>query len=621
MEETLLFVLHAVLRGDAQTGELLRAARQARPVGSRHQLLLLCDLPDAGAAALPEEAPMLRRLQSGVMSMNARSSGGFLLLVRRRVFSDACRAYLGESQPLSYRHVAAQLICRGETDAAFDAATVAPASLKGRFSHVLFSEISLSCTPDTPARMMEALPSSSGCIAARVLENDAFPHTALARLVKSAPFALSPLQSAALDRLRRKRQAIPDAPMLFSADALAASLDEPIRHAPTARDCFFIRRHSMTLPDFFAAHRRLCLSGSCLHAALPPMQIALLFFSAASGLPGLAALALLPAELWALCHPRQLPGALLRLSLLPLTACVSLDALLCRMLARSRLLRLRVPDTLITPQGCMLFGAALLPAAFYGAQALAALLPVSLLWLAAPLIFPALHAPTIERIPLDADQRRQLRALAGSAFFDSESAEAAPPMHMLITCCGCMLDLLEPDEAARRIEALLGATAQDALTPCGFASMLCAAQYLRERMRDCDAALRELPARIEAAALSLPLEKSSGKLGLFLAAARRELSVSHAQERLPKTEAPEPLDLLFLPLGSAKASPVYPLSLPLTHPHTFLRRQLRAKDAPIFLPEPASRVLFLAAAALGHPFFALLKRSPVAGPYMPLLSV
>ena len=88
-----------------------------------------------------------------------------------------------------------------------------------------------------------------------------------------------------------------------------------------------------------------------------------------------------------------------------------------------------------------------------------------------------------------------------------------------------------------------------------------------------------------------------------------------------KSEIPEPLDLLFLPLESAKSSPVYPLSLPLTHPHTFLRMQLLAKEQPVFLPKPASQFLFLSAAALNHPFFALLERSPVAGPYMPLLFV
>jgi len=84
---------------------------------------------------------------------------------------------------------------------------------------------------------------------------------------------------------------------------------------------------------------------------------------------------------------------------------------------------------------------------------------------------------------------------------------------------------------------------------------------------------------------------------------------------------PEPHDLLFLPMQRAKASPVYPLSLPLTHPHTFLRRQLLCKDAPVFLPDPASRFLFLAAAALDHPFYALLERSPVTGPYAPLLLI
>lgn len=621
MEQTLLFVMHAVLHDEAEIGGILRMARQARPAGSKYTLLLLCDLPDAGAASLPGDAPMLRRLQSGVMAMNARNSG-FLLLVRRRVWDDAQRAFLGENQPVSCRRVIARLLAQGETDAAFDAATVSPASLKGRFSHVLFSEISLACTPDTPARMLETLESSSVCcIAARVAERHAFPQTALARLCAAAPFSLTPFQNARHAYLRRKGLGLPDAPVLFSADALAASPCTPLA-VPAAQDCVFVRRNSRTLPDYFSAYRQLCLKDGLFHALLPLFQMALLFAGAAVGLPWLAALALLPAELWTLLHPRLLPGALLRLALLPLTACVSLDALLCRMLAKSRLLRLRVSDPLISPQGSMFFAAVLLPAAMHGAQALAFLLPVCLLWLAAPLIIPALDAPTIERIPLDHNQRSQLRTLAESAFWDSDSTDAPPPMRMLIACCGCMLGLTEPDEAARRIEKQLDALSQDALSVPGFAAMLCTAQYLRERMRDCDAALRELPMIIEAAALQLPLEKNAGKLGLLLAAARGELSSSEAAARLAKTEAPDPAALLFLPLMSAKASPVYPVSLPLTHPHTFLRRQLLAgDDTPVFLPEPASRVLFLAAAALGHPFHALLERSPIAGPYMPLLSV
>jgi len=622
MEEPLLYVLHAVLRSITQVGSILRAARHARPQSIPCSLLLLCDLPDAGAAILPEDTPMIRRLQSGVMAMSARSGSGFMLLVRRRIWDDAQRTYLGENQHGSCRRIVAQLLSSGETDAVFDAATVSPASLKGRFSHVLFSDISFACTPDTPLRMLHALKSSPfGSISAYVLEKRTFPQTALARLCASSPFSLSPFLHAKADRLCRKEYALPDAPALYTADALPSSADTPVCSIPVARECFFVRRSSRTLPELFVGYRQFILKGGTMHALLPLFQMMLLVVSAACGLPWLAALALLPAELWAFLHLRLLPGALLRLSLLPLTACVSLDALLCRMFARSRLLRLRVPDSLITPQICMLFAAVLLPAAMYGAQALAALLPVCLLWLAAPLIIPALDAPTIERIPLDINQHKQLRSLAEGAFFDSETTAASPSMRMLILCSGCMLGLLEPDEAARRIEKLLDALQQDTLSAPGAAAMLCSAQYLREHMGDCDAALRDLPVKIEAAALRLPHEKAVGRLSLFLSAARKKTPAAQAHAHFAKADAPEPLDLLFLPLESAKASPVYPLSLPLTHPHTFLHRQLLSKDTPIFLPEPALRFLFLSAAALDHPFFALLERSPVTGPYMPLLWV
>ena len=171
MEQALLFVMHAVLRSDAGIGGILRAMRHARPAGSGYALLLLCDLPDAGAATMPGDAPMLRRLQSGVMSMNARSGGGFFLLVRRRVWDDAQRAYLGENQSVSYRHVVARLISCGEADAVFDAATISPASLKGCFSHVLFSEVTLSCTPDLPARMLDALNRDPDAQPGQVLAN------------------------------------------------------------------------------------------------------------------------------------------------------------------------------------------------------------------------------------------------------------------------------------------------------------------------------------------------------------------------------------------------------------------------------------------------------------------
>lgn len=620
MNGALLHVLHAELHAIAQIPDLLRAARHAAPKQAAHCVLLLCDLASASAQELPGDAPMLRKLQSGVMAMNARSAGEFQLLVRRRVWDDAARAYLGADRKTSCRETIARLTASGETEEAFAAVTCSPASLHDRFDFVLFSDISLSCTPDTPVRMAEAL-TRSGCgvLSAQVLEKKAFPQTALARLCAASPFSLSPLRAARKDRLRRKAQGSADAPMIYTLKALAASLIEPPRSAPIAEGCFFVRRQPPTLPGFFREHRIRCLHGDILHALLPAAQLLLLFISGLTGLPWLTALALIPPELWAFVHPRQLPAALVRLALLPLTALVSLDALLGRMLARSRLLRLRVPDVLITPQGCALFGAMLLPIALHSAQALATLLPVCLLWLAAPLIVPALGAPTIERIPLNRDQLSRLRRMAEGSFFDSTDSSGSPPLRMLAACVGCMLGILEPDEAARQAKAQLDALENQPVSAYEMSALLAAAQFLREKMGDCDASLRELPGDIENKTLSLPLRPSLGRLRALLAAARQEISTAQALEQMARSGIPEPQELLFLPLQSVKSTPVYPLSLPLTHPHTFLQRQLLEKKAPTFLPDPASSVLFLAAAALGHPFHTLLIRSPIAGPYMPLL--
>ena len=146
MEDALLYVLHATVQDAGQIGSILRAARHARPHDSRCCLLLLCDLPDAGASVLPEDAPILRRLQSGVMAMNARDSTRFLLLVRRRVWDDAQRTYLGENQHISCRRIIAQLLSSGETDAVFTAATISPSTLKSAV-HPLNADFSMVVIP------------------------------------------------------------------------------------------------------------------------------------------------------------------------------------------------------------------------------------------------------------------------------------------------------------------------------------------------------------------------------------------------------------------------------------------------------------------------------------------
>ncbi len=76
---------------------------------------------------------------------------------------------------------------------------------------------------------------------------------------------------------------------------------------------------------------------------------------------------------------------------------------------------------------------------------------------------------------------------------------AAPGAAMLVACGGCMLGFLEPDEAARQMTALLPDLSSVPLDAHETACALAAAQAIRERMADCDAALRSLPAQIERA--------------------------------------------------------------------------------------------------------------------------
>ena len=158
-----------------------------------------------------------------------------------------------------------------------------------------------------------------------------------------------------------------------------------------------------------------------------------------------------------------------------------------------------------------------------------------------------------------------------------------------------MLDVLEPDEAARQTQALLAAgPAVD--SPVEHAALLVCAQFLRERMADCDAALRALPAQLEDYA-----RKKAGTLPPF-----------------PSASQSDPLCSLFLPLGPARRMAQHAMTLPLTHPHTYLKRLLPDGNP---AGEPLARFLALAAAALDHPFHALLLRSPVAAPYAVMMYV
>ena len=596
MNHSLLHVVAFALRAQADADDALRQLRRLCAGDCSHTLLLFADFHAADAARLPEDELLLRRLQSGVMAMNARRPGRFLLLARRRVWDDAARQYLGLEQPLSCREVIAQLLASGQTSAVFDAATVSPASLKGRFDAVLFSDMDLACTPDTPARMLAALDHAPcGRVAAPVRHPRAYPETVFARLVRTCGFSLSPVFAARETLLARGGLLPVDSPTLYTVEALAASLTSPVSDAPMAEGCFFIHRTPLTLRPLLSAHRLHALRHTDLQSFLPLFQLALLVASALTGVPLLTALALLP-EALALLRPRLLPGALLRTALLPLTAAVSLDALLCRLFARSRWIRLRLPRSLVSAQGCMLMGAVLLPLAIASVQALVPLLPILLLWLSAPLLLPALASPTLERIPLADDQRARLRTLAESAYFDAAQDVHAPPaLRMLAACAGSMLGVLEPDEAARQTQALLAAGPSVA-SPVEHAALLVCAQYLRERMAACDAALRALPAQLEDYA-----RDKAGALPPF-----------------PSASQDDPLPALFLPLGPARRMAQHAMTLPLTHPHTYLKRLL-PDEAPS--GEALARFLALAAAALDHPFHALLLRSPVAAQYAPLLYV
>ena len=186
--------------------------------------------------------------------------------------------------------------------------------------------------------------------------------------------------------------------------------------------------------------------------------------------------------------------------------------------------------------------------------------------------------------------------MAESAYFDAAQDVHAPAaLRMLAACAGCMLGVLEPDEAARQTQVLL--TAEPAVdSPVENAAHLVCAQFLRERMADCDAALRALPAQLE--------EYARKKAG--------------TQTPFPSASQDDPLAALFLPLGPAGRTAQHAMTLPLTHPHTYLKHLLPDGNP---TGDSLARFLALAAAALDHPFHALLLRSPVAAPYAVMLYV
>ncbi len=180
---SLLCVLTASPRTLADVHLLSRRMLAMR--ASADALLALCDLPDAFAAVMPEDEPLLRVLQSAVMAADARA-GRFLLLVRRRVWDDASRLYLGD---------------RGQTQVSFAAASFSPASLAGQFSSVLFCPADVSCAPDVLPRMSAAL-DESGLLAARVLPP---LHDCAPLLTRLPDFSFSEGLAALRHRLARQK--------------------------------------------------------------------------------------------------------------------------------------------------------------------------------------------------------------------------------------------------------------------------------------------------------------------------------------------------------------------------------------------------------------------------------
>lgn len=614
MKENLLCVVLAAPRRAEDVSDLMRTLRAMRDAAD--SLLLFCDLPDAFSAALPEDDALIRSLQSGVMSLASRMPGRFLLLVRSRSWDDAARRYLGESQPVRPHAVLAELMVSGHAPSALSAASFSPASLAGQFSAVLFLPASVACTPDVPRRMLAAL-GECGMLRARVLPPLLDDEPLLSRL-SARGFSLSAPYAAAADLLARRNLSMDfDQPLLCSAQAVSRLTRRGLSICPLWEEAAFVRRRFSTFREEEHSLERL-LSSACrsplpahpddalpkwLHALsplilfTPLLRMLLVFLAAVTGweLPALLAFI----EPYALLHPRLLPGALVRLSLLPVCAVRAFNALFAHGLARSPLIRVRFPNGAKSPTACAVCAVALIPAAFFSLHALAPLFALALLWLCAPLLVRSLDLPARERIPLSAKEHQRLLVLAQEAFALSGS-RAQPGSAMLAACAGCMLGFLEPDEAARRVQSLCASLPPLQNAPDEQACALTAAQFLREHMGSCDAALRELPAQIEAACIS---------------AESRAPSSRNFPDNEKKRDEPALISML-LERDSAHAALFLPLRLahsvcPATHPHAFLRGTLPESAAE---SDGAWAFLFLCDAALGHPFMPIFWRSPLAMP-------
>lgn len=616
--EKILLVVHAEIGEHTQIGILLRSLR--RLAAAHTHLLLFGDLAPSDTERRMEDEPLVRALQSGVMSMDKRSAERCMLLVRERAWDDTARAYLGRAQKQTIRSVIAQLLQSGKTDAAFRAASISPSSLSGVYSAVLLMDAGIACTPDMPGRMADALFLSGGsCVTARVLPLRAPEETLLTRLSRLG-FSLCAADSARKALLKQETLADAGEVVMFDAGALASSPLPPDTPCPGINSCLFVRQSAPTLSQYIDAFHLLCLRKANAATLLPLAQAILLACSALSGAAWLTFATLFVPELFSLLRPRLWPAVLVRTAFLPLLFACALDGLSRRLLAQSARFRIELPRSAFSPPACCVWGGALLFSALIGVHALVPLMSLSLLWLSAPLIARALHSPAHERIPLSDEEQHDMLLQARQAFTalpENTLREHSPALCMLALCALCMLGELEADEAARRIQSQF-VRAQDAPMKRAYeqAAILACAQYVRERMSDCDAALRDLPAQLEAYVSSLPVARESGLLSAFLAAARSRDSTLHALDALRTATEASVMDRLLLPPSRPVPRLADEPSFPLTHPHSYLRLGKHAASSDWLI-----RFLFVSASALGQPFGPLLLRSPITEPYAPMLSM
>lgn len=614
----LLIVLHACAASVADAEAAVRALRHAADPdpASDTACLLLCDLPAADCPHMPGDAPIIRALQSGVMAMDSRRPGRFMLLVRSRVWCDAARQYLGDEQSETPAQAVARILASQRPAAPFAAASVSPETLPGKFDAVLLLSASLACTPDTPARMLRRMVSlGADSLRGRVVLPTGHMDTPLRRLLA---LGYTPSGVAAARAFTAPACPAADAPVLYTADALVRLAGVPACDWPmpehTSDNALFLWKDPPALPNVLRAYRIDCLQSGSGAALLPVVQIALLFWAALTGSFVLAMLAFLLPELPAVRHPTRLPCALIRTALLPVHAALAADALLARAFACLPGFRIQVSRMLFTAEGCAVAGGLLIALGIVSAGALVPLMFIGLLWLAAPLIMRALDTPAVQRIPLTDAEAAKLRAAAIAAY-NARPTDAPPAACALDAVIGCMLGILEPDEAARIAQAQLERPAIHAAhSAAGQASLLTAAQFFREHMADCDAALRALPVQLEALVTAMPMPAGDSRLAVFLRACRTS-SGSTATRTLIRTSSPDALDFPFLPPEYPRKPYADPRTLPLTHPHAYLRA-LPSESAD--MPDD-SAYLCLVSAALGHPLHGLLLRSPVCAPFAPLL--